>query len=225
MSHSPLLLQLLVIIVTARLCGLLLRYVGQPPVIGEMAGGLLLGPIVLGAWFPEIQAALFAEASLPGLGSLATLGLVLFMFIVGVEQRFPDGVRAQMRQAGWVGIFSVALPLLLGVATAPVLYSLAPEGTDFWTFAMFMAAAMSITAFPVLARILKDRQLTATRIGRLALPSAALADVLAWVILAFVVAMNGAHEGYAGFTRTVVGLLALCVFLFALVRPAYRAGC
>jgi len=220
MSHSPLLLQLVLIIMTARLCGVLLRYVGQPPVIGEMAGGLLLGPIVLGAWFPELQAALFAKESLPGLGALSTLGLVLFMFIVGVEQRFPDGVRAQVRQAGWVGVFSVALPIALGLATAPLLHPLAPAGIGFWPFAMFMAAAMSITAFPVLARILKDRQLTSSRIGRLALPSAALADVLACVLLAFVVAMTDAHESHARFIRTVVGLVVLCVLLFTLVRPA-----
>lgn len=221
MTHSPLLLQLVIIIVVARLCGLLLRYVGQPPVIGEMAAGLLLGPIVFGAWFPDVHAMVFAPASLPALTSLSTVGLVLFMFIVGVELRFPNGVRAQMRQAGWVGVLSVALPIALGIATAPVLLPLAPAGTGFWPFALFMAAAMSITAFPVLARILKDRQLTTTGVGRLALSSAALADVFAWIMLAFVVAMIGSGDGQAGFARTVVGLVVLCVLLFAVVRPLY----
>ncbi|MBN6151528.1 cation:proton antiporter [Xanthomonas sp. AmX2] len=221
MAHSPLLLQLVIIIVTARLCGMLLKYVGQPQVIGEMAAGLLLGPIVFGAWLPEVHAMVFAKASLPGLTSLSTIGLILFMFIVGVELRFPDGVRAQMRQAGWVGVLSVALPIGLGIATAPLLHPLAPAGTGFWPFAMFMAAAMSITAFPVLARILKDRQLTTTTVGRLALSSAALADVFAWIMLAFVVAMIGSHGGYAGFLRTVVGLVVLCVVLFGILRPAY----
>src|SRR5690606_12963258 len=110
MHHSPLLLQLVIILVVARGCGLLLRHVGQPPVIGEMAAGLLLGPIVFGAWFPEIHAVVFAPESLSGLSSLSMLGLVLFMFIVGVEVRAPDGVRAQFKAAGWVGVLSVLVP-------------------------------------------------------------------------------------------------------------------
>ena len=101
--HSPLLLQLVVILVVARLCGLLLRRFGQPPVIGEMAAGIVLGPIVFGAAFPEAHAPLFPQASLGALTSLSTLGLVLFMFVVGAELRAPDGVRAQVRAAGWVG--------------------------------------------------------------------------------------------------------------------------
>jgi len=93
MPHNPLFLQLIIIIGVARLCGLLLRYVDQPPIIGEMAAGFLLGPIVFGAWFPDIHAYLFAPAALPGLTSLSTLGLVLFMFIVGAELRAPTEYR------------------------------------------------------------------------------------------------------------------------------------
>src|SRR5690606_5500188 len=121
MQH-PLLLQLVVIIATARGCGLLLRYVGPPPVIGEMAAGTVLGPIVFGALFPEFHARLFAPDSLPALSSLATLGLVLFMFIVGVELRSPEGVRAQLKSAGWVGVLSVLVPAASGVAVSPALY-------------------------------------------------------------------------------------------------------
>lgn len=220
--ENPLLLQLVVIIATARVCGLLLRYVGQPPVIGEMAAGIVLGPIVLGALFPDFHAQLFAPESLPGLSSLATLGLVLFMFIVGVELRWPEGVRQQFKAAGSVGVLSVLVPMALGVAISPALYpSLAPDGVPFWPFALFMAAAMSITAFPIMARILKERGMTHGRLGRLSLASAAIADVLAWILLALVVALIGAGDGYAGFVRIIVGLAVLCALVFGALRPLY----
>lgn len=222
MEH-PLLLQLVVIIATARACGLLLRYVGQPPVIGEMAAGIILGPIVFGALFPQFHGQLFAPASLPALSSLATLGLVLFMFIVGVELRAPaEGVRAQFKAAGWVGVLSVLVPMALGIAISPALHpSLAPAGVGFWAFALFIAAAMSITAFPIMARILKERNITHTRLGQLSLGSAAIADVLAWILLALVVAMIGAGAGYGGFFRIIIGLVVLCVVVFGLLRPLY----
>lgn len=226
MEH-PLLLQLVVIIATARACGLLLRYVGQPPVIGEMAAGIILGPIVFGALFPQFHGQLFAPASLPALSSLATLGLVLFMFIVGVELRAPaEGVRAQFKAAGWVGVLSVLVPMALGIAISPALHpSLAPAGVGFWAFALFMAAAMSITAFPIMARILKERNITHTRLGQLSLGSAAIADVLAWILLALVVAMigagAGADAGYGGFFRIIIGLAVLCAVVFGLLRPLY----
>ncbi|RNF83843.1 cation:proton antiporter [Montanilutibacter psychrotolerans] len=222
MPHSLLLLQLVVILVTARLCGLLLRHVGQPAVIGEMAAGLLLGPVVFGALAPQLHAQLFAHESLPALASLSTLGLVLFMFIVGAELRAPDGVRAQLKSAGTVGLLSIVLPMALGVAISPMLHpTLAPDGVAFWPFALFMAAAMSITAFPVMARILKDRGMTRTRLGQLSLSSAAIADVFAWIVLAVVVALAGADAGAVGFLKTVLGLVALSALVFGVLRPLY----
>lgn len=222
MPHSLLLLQLVIILATARACGWLLRHLGQPAVIGEMAAGIVLGPIVFGALFPEFHAALFAKASLPALSSLSTLGLVLFMFIVGTELRAPDGVRAQLKAAGAVGVLGVLVPMLLGIAISPWLHpGLAPAGVGFWPFALFMAAAMSITAFPVMARILKDRGMTQTRLGRLALSSAAIADVFAWIMLAFVVALIGSGEGYVGFAKTTFGLLALCALVYGALKPLY----
>lgn len=221
MSHSPLLLQLVVILAVARACGLLLKYVGQPAVIGEMAAGLVLGPIVFGALAPDVHAQLFAKESLAGLTSLSTLGLVLFMFIVGVELRAPDGVRSQVKAAGMVGVLGVLLPMAAGLAISPWLHPLAPAGVGFWPFAMFMAAAMSITAFPVMARILKERGMTQSRIGRLSLSSAAIADVLAWIMLALVVAMLGTGEGTSGFLRTTLGTVVLAVLVFGLLRPLY----
>lgn len=222
MPHSPLLLQLVVILATARLCGLLLRHLGQPPVIGEMAAGIVLGPIVLGSVFPQFHATLFSADSLPALSSLSMLGLVLFMFIVGLELRAPEGVRAQLRSAGWVGILSVLAPMALGIGIAPWLHpGMAPAGVGFWPFALFMAAAMSITAFPIMARILKERGMTHTRIGQLSLSAAAIADVFAWIMLALVVALIGSGEGFAGFARTTLGLVVLCGVMFAAVRPLF----
>lgn len=216
------LLQLVVILATARGCGLLLRRLGQPPVIGEMVAGLVLGPIVFGSVLPQWQSALFAPSTLPALSSLSTLGLVLFMFIVGVELRAPAGVRAQLKSAGAVGVLSVALPMGLGLAIAPVLHArLAPAGVAFWPFALFMAAAMAITAFPVLARILKERGMTRTPIGQLTLSAAAVADVMAWIVLALVMTLLAAQGESNGLLRALAGLGAMALVVFALLRPLY----
>lgn len=222
MSTITLLLQLIVILSTARLCGWLLRFLGQPSVVGEMAAGFMLGPIVLGALFPSLHGQLFAKESLAGLSSLSTLGLVLFMFVVGLEIRPHDGVKAQVRAAGCVGLLSVAVPAALGLAVAPVLHpALAPAGAAFWPFALYVAAALSITAFPVMARILKDRGMTQTSFGQLSLGAAALVDVFAWILLAFVVALAGAGEGYAGLYRTIGGTVLLVAALYLVVKPFY----
>ncbi|WP_422087382.1 cation:proton antiporter [Variovorax sp.] len=222
MSATSLLLQLIVILTTARVCGWVLRHVGQPGVVGEMAAGLMLGPVVFGALFPSLHAQLFSKASLQGLSSLSTLGLVLFMFVVGLELRASKGVREQLRSAGYVGVLSVIVPLALGIAISPALYpTLAPAGVGFWPFALFMAAALSITAFPVMARILKDRGMTRTPFGQLSLGAAAVVDVFAWILLAFVVALVGAGEGYQGLLKTTVGMaVVLCVLFFGL-KPAF----
>jgi Kef-type K+ transport system membrane component KefB len=220
MEHSPLLLQLVIILATARVLGLVLRYFGQSAVIGEMAAGIVLGPIVFGAVAPELHAHVFAKGSIGALGSLSQLGLVLFMFIVGAELRVPAGARKQIVAAGWIGVLSVVMPMALGLLVAVLVHGrLAPSGIAFWPFALFMASAMSITAFPVMARILKERDMTHTTIGRLSLTGAAIADVLAWIMLALVVVLAGSGHDWGQFTRTVGGLAALCLVLFLGVRP------
>src|SRR5690606_31989621 len=105
-----LLLQLVLVLAAAKACGAVLRHLGQPPVIGEMAGGLLLGPLVFGAWWPQAHAAVFPAASLPVLSGLGTLGVTLFMFIVGAELRAPEGSRTQVRAAISIGGVGIALP-------------------------------------------------------------------------------------------------------------------
>jgi Kef-type K+ transport system membrane component KefB len=220
MSHSPLLLQLVVILGTARILGLLLRFFGQPPVIGEMAAGLVLGPVVFGYFAPELHAHIFEPASLGALQGLSELGLVLFMFIVGAELRLPMGVRQQLVAASWIGVLSVLVPMALGLGVAVLLHEqLAPAGVTFWPFALFMASAMSITAFPIMARILKERELTHTTLGRLSLTGAAVADVFAWIMLALVVVLAGSGQSWGRFFNTVAGLSALALIIIIGIRP------
>jgi Kef-type K+ transport system membrane component KefB len=221
MNSIPiLLLQLVVILGTARVLAIALRRLGQPPVIGEMIAGIVLGPIVFGVIAPEWQKALFATSSLSALGSLSQLGLILFMFIVGAELRLPQGARRQLTGAGAVGVLSVIFPMLLGLAISPALHPrFAPQGVAFWPFALFMAASLAITAFPIMARILKERGRTHTAVGQLSLTSAAIADVMAWIMLAFVVALIGSKNGWSGFALTVVGTLAMAGVMFGVAKP------
>jgi Kef-type K+ transport system membrane component KefB len=220
MPHSPLLLQLVLILGTARLLSLLLRRLGQPPVIGEMTAGIVLGPIVLGALLPEWHARVFEPSSLPALDGLSQVGLVLFMFIVGAELRAPDGARRQLVDAGWISVMSVLVPMAFGIGAAVLLYEpFAPTGVTLPVFALFMASAMSITAFPIMARILKERRMTHSVIGRLSLTSAALADVLAWIMLALVVVLADAREDWTRFWTMLGGLGVLAAIVLGLGRP------
>jgi Kef-type K+ transport system membrane component KefB len=215
-----LLLQLVAILGMARLLALLLHRFGQPPVIGEMLAGIALGPMLFGAVAPQAQAFLFAPQSLAALEGLSQIGLVLFMFIVGAELRLPGGARRHLSAAGVTGLASVLLPFALGLAISPLLHpQFAPDGVGFWPFALFMAASMSITAFPIMARILKERGMTESAVGRLSLTSAAMADVLAWIVLAFVVAMISSRAGWTGFAVTVLGTAAMAVAAFVFLRP------
>src|SRR3954470_15674064 len=202
MSYSPLLLQLVIILGAARLLGLVLRYFGQPAVIGEMAAGIVLGPIVFGAVAPELHAEIFAPASRGALEGLSQLGLVLFMFIVGAELRLPTGVRSQLIASTWIGVLSVLLPMGLGFAIAFPLYPVVSiPGVPFFPFALFTAVSVSITAFPVMARILKDRNMTQTTVGRLGLTSAAVADLLAWILLALVIVLASSAQNWDALLR------------------------
>lgn len=223
MSATALLLvQLTLILVVARLCGAVLGRLGQPAVVGEMAGGLLLGPIVFGAVFPELHASVFARASLPALSGLSTIGVTLFMFIVGVELRAPEGSRNQLRAAASIGFLGIVLPLCMGLAIAPVLQArFAPEGVGDWPFALFIAATMSVTAFPVLARILKDRALTHTTPGRLALGAAVIDDGCVWILLAAVLALAGGGSSGHGIAVALGGAAVLGAAVFLVLKPVY----
>ena len=190
-----LLLQIIVILLAARVAGALVRRLGQPQVVGEMLAGIALGPSLLGAYAPAVASTLFPPASLGFLNALSQVGLLVFMFLVGLELD-PKLVRERGRAAVVISHASIVAPFLLGAILAISLYpQLAGERVAFSGFALFMGAAMSVTAFPVLARILRERGLTRTPTGALAIACAAIDDVTAWCILAVVVVIVRTTSG------------------------------
>jgi Kef-type K+ transport system membrane component KefB len=215
---STLLLQIIVIIVIARLFGSIFRRLGQPPVMGEMVAGITLGPSVLGLVSPQLAAFLFPETSMTTLGVLSQLGVVLFMFIVGMELDLQH-LRERAGAAIMVSHASIVVPFLMGAALALGLYpTLAPPNTSFTPFALFMGIAMSITAFPVLARILKDRSLDQSPLGTTALACASIDDATAWCILAFVIAIANA-TGFLSSMITIALTFFFVVVMLFLLKP------
>ena len=216
---ARLLLQLIIVVVAARACGTLARRLGQPPVIGEIAAGILLGPSLLGWMAPGASLFLFPDASMPILQLLSQVGVLLFMFVVGVELK-PSYLQGKAHAAIAVSHFSIIVPFTLGVALSLALYTqYAAQGVPFHAFALFCGIAMSITAFPVLARILEERHLMHTPLGATAITCAAVDDVTAWSILAFVVAITTAG-GAVQTLLTIVALSVTFVFLMIVVgRP------
>ncbi len=157
--------------------------------MGEMVAGIALGPSLLGFVSPQTMLFLFPPASLTTLSLLSQIGVVLFMFVVGMELDVQH-VREKASTAIMVSHASIVVPFLMGAGLALLLYpTLAPPETSFAAFALFMGIAMSITAFPVLARILEDRGLSRSRLGSIALACAAIDDVSAWCALALVIAI------------------------------------
>jgi Kef-type K+ transport system membrane component KefB len=215
---SVLLLQVLVIVATARALGFLFGRIGQPPVIGEMVAGILLGPSLLGLVAPGAQSFLFPASSLPQLHLLSQVGVMLFLFVVGIELDM-EHLRQKAHAAVLVSQASIVVPFFLGTLLSLLLYrSLAPAGTRFSAFALFLGVAMSITAFPVLARILEDRRMSKTALGSTAIASAAVGDVTAWCLLTVVVAMARA-EGLGGALATIVLTALFIAVMLLVVRP------
>jgi len=215
---SHLFLQLLVIISVSRLMGKLFRRLGQPAVVGEMAAGILLGPSLFGYLAPDLFVAIFPAGSLDALRLLSQVGVCLFMFVVGMEVNVRQ-VRGMAQTAVAVSHASILFPYLLGVLLAYFLYGeLAGAGTAFTAFALFMGISMSITAFPVLARILQERGLTRTPLGSTAITCAAVDDVTAWSLLAFVVAIaNASSVG-----GSLLNLLLVLVFVGLMISVVRR---
>ncbi|MBZ5857429.1 cation:proton antiporter [Flavihumibacter profundi] len=186
---SRLLLQVIVILLVARIFGTLARRLRLQSVVGEMIAGIVLGPSLLGWVFPRFSAFLFFPDSLKSLQFLSQVGLVLFMFVIGMELDIAQ-VRNKAKDAVVISHASILFPYFLGTLLAYFLYEhFAYTGTSFLSFALFMGIAMSITAFPVLARILQERKLTQTPLGILTVTCAAADDVTAWCILAVVIAI------------------------------------
>ena len=212
------LLQLLLVLVAAKLAGRLMRHVGQPAVVGEMLAGILLGPSLFGLLLPQAQAWLFPVDSLAALNLVSQLGVLVFMFAAGAEFDLSR-LRGQRRLTLLIGHAGIALPFLFGIALAGWLYrDHAPAGIAFPAFAMFIGVALSVTAFPVLLRILAERGYQHLPIGRLAIACASLSDATAWAMLGAVVAFTASQSLVA----VVICLVLGGVFALLLAGPLRR---
>jgi len=217
-----LLLQVATIVIAARLVGVLFQHIGQPQVMGETVAGIMLGPSLLGWVAPGLYHALFPAASLSYLGALSQVGLLLFMFLVGLEFNATT-IRNLGRAVVLTSHVSISAPFLLGSLLALYLYPrLSDQSVTFPAFALFLGAAMSITAFPVLARILTERRLTRTELGTLAIACAAVDDVTAWCILAYIVAFVRASHQSKPLWVTLAGVTLFGLLMIYVVRRFLR---
>lgn len=221
MNIDQLILAFGTILLVARVLGWVFQRIGQPRVIGEMTAGILLGPSVFGRFFPTAFHYVLPSSSFPAITVLSQLGLLLFMFVVGLEVDLAH-IFKQRAAIVLVSNVSIALPLALGVGLATALYpQFAGKNVSFAPFALFMGTAMSVTAFPVLARILKERNLIGTNLGTMAIACAAIDDVSAWILLAVLTAMVRSSSSWQHF---VVTLLLLVVFILFMLIGVRRLG-
>jgi len=219
---SHLFVQLLVIIAVSRVMGKIFTRLGQTAVVGEMAAGILLGPSLFGWLAPEAFAFVFPKDSLGTLRLLSQIGVCLFMFAVGMEMDLRH-VRSKTYTAVAVSHVSIVFPYLLGVLLAYFLFThLAAPGATFTAFALFMGISMSITAFPVLARILQERGMSRTFLGSTAIACAAVDDVTAWSILAFVVAIARATSLSGSVLNLLLVLMFVAIMSFGVRRALPR---
>lgn len=213
-----LLIQILTIILVARFFGWFFKKIGQPTVIGEILAGILLGPSLLGLYFPEFSLALFPKESLGNLQFLSQIGLILFMFVIGMELDIKV-LKNKANDAVVISHASIIIPFALGMGLAYFVYdAFAPEGTQFISFALFLGIAMSITAFPVLARIIQERGMHKTKLGTVIITCAAADDITAWCILAIVIAIVKAGSFVSALYTIALAALYVIVML-KLVRP------
>jgi Kef-type K+ transport system membrane component KefB len=217
---SPLglfLLQLLVLLLVAKGAGALLKRLGQPAVIGEMAAGLMMGPLVLGSLLPQLHGALFPASSLGPLGMLSQLGVLMFLLVAGAELDLA-ALRGRRRFAFTVSHAGIAVPFVLGVALAIWLYPQHGPQCGLHRIRAFVGISMSITAFPVLLRILADRGITQTPLGQTAIACAALGDATAWCLLALIVAAAQA-SGWLPASLNLLCVVAFVALMLGLVKP------
>lgn len=215
---SVLLAQIAAVLVVSRALGLVTSWMGQPLVIAEVLAGIVLGPSLLGWLWPEAMVSLFPPSSMPVLQVLSQVGLVLFMFMIGLE--FDTRLlKGHTHAAVVISHASIVVPFALGVMAGWWLYdTYSSHDVPYLSFVLFLGVAMSVTAFPVLARILSERHLLGSRVGALTLACAAVDDVTAWCILAFVVAVARA-QGFAQALWTTALALAFVLVMLTLVRP------
>jgi Kef-type K+ transport system membrane component KefB len=222
MNLFLLVLQVAVVLLVSRLVGMLFKKIKQPQVVGEMVAGILLGPSLLGWAAPWISRAVFPAASLGYLNALSQIGLVFFMFLVGIALN-PRELREHGHAAVLTSHASIVMPFCLGSGLALLLYPrLATPGVSFMSYALFMGSAMSITAFPVLARILTERNLLRSRMGTLSISCAAVDDITGWCILAYIVVLVRSENSATPLWVTLGGALAFVAVMLAVVRRVVR---
>jgi len=211
------LVEVLIVIGLSRLVGLAFRSINQPLVIGEIVAGIMLGPSLFGLIAPHVAVTLFPPETIPFLNVLSQVGLIFFMFLIGLELN-PKYLSGQLEVAILTSHVSILVPFSLGTLLAVILYPLVSNASvSFTTFALFLGAAMSITAFPVLARIITENNLQGTRLGTLALTCAAVDDATAWCLLAVAIAV--ARTGnFAGAVPTIIESLVYIGFMLTVGR-------
>lgn len=213
-----LLLQIITIILAAMALGYVFRKLRQPAVIGEIIAGIILGPSLVGHYFPGFSDFLFPKASMPNLQFLSQIGLILFMFVIGMELDLKV-LKNKAHEAVVISHASIVIPFTLGIGLAYFLYQgFAPAGVQFVSFALFIGIAMSITAFPVLARIVQERQMSKTKIGALVITCAAADDITAWCLLAAVIAIVKAGS-FVSALYTIGLAVAYVLAMVFLIRP------
>ena len=220
LSHplAILLLQIITIILVARVFGFLCKKIKQPTVIGEIAAGIFLGPSFVGTFFPDFSSFLFPSAGLSNLQFLSQIGLILFMFVVGMELDVKV-LRNKAKDAVIISHASIIFPFSLGIILAYFIYgSFAPANISFLSFSLFIGISMSITAFPVLARIVQEKGLSKTKIGTIAITCAAADDITAWCLLAAVIAIVKAGSMISALYIIVLAVVYV-FFMLNLVRP------
>ena len=213
-----LLAQIVTIIFVARLLGWLCKRIGQPAVMGEIVAGIILGPSLMGFYFPEFSSALFPVHSLGNLQFISQIGLILFMFIIGMELDLTL-LKNKAHDAVVISHASIIIPFALGMGLAYFIYSsFAPEGVQFSSFGLFLGISMSVTAFPVLARIIQERGIHKTRIGTIVITCAAADDITAWSLLAVIIAIVKAGS-FVSSIYTILLAIGYVFFMIKIVRP------
>jgi Kef-type K+ transport system membrane component KefB len=214
-----LLLQMSIVLLVAVVCGRLARMLGQPRVIGEIIGGILIGPSVFGRFAPHLSADLFPQSSLAQIELLSTVGLVLFLFLIGMELDYAQLSRQRGTTMAASGA-SIFVPFVMAALLAHSLrIRFAPHGIGNIPFVLFLGIAMSITAFPVLARILEERNLQSTPLGTIAIFSAAVNDVIGWLLLALALALVGEAGGPSSLPIRLIGLAVYLFLMLGVIRP------
>ena len=215
---SLLLIQILLIIVVSKAFGMLLTKLGQQTVVGEIIAGIVLGPSVMGLLFPHFFQLIFPADSLNTLQFLSQIGLAFFMFIIGMDLDL-DIIKKKAQDAILVSNVSIAFPFILGIILAYYLYlPYAPAGVSFLPFALFIGISLSITAFPVLARILQERGMTRNPLGALAIACAATDDVTGWCLLAVIIAIAKAGAITTALFTIILSIIFVLIMLFV-IKP------